>query len=375
MQHTRSPLLWTCAARPSGHRTSMAATIFNTTTVSSLLRTTRHFASSPAGTTTKSTNKARSPRILVTGALGQIGTELVPELRKLYGATNVIASDMRRGGKDEDDDPFVYIDITQFNDFERVVVEQRIDWLVHNASILSAAGELNPSLAIKVNFEGLNNALEVGRRHGLRVFAPSSIAGFGPTTPLDNTPNTTIMQPTTIYGISKVYGELMGSYYHTKWGLDFRSVRYPGIISSVAPPGGGTTDYAVDIFYKALQTGKFNCFLRKDSMLPMMYMPDCLRATIGILAAPPEQLKERTYNVAAVSFTPEQLAAAIRKHIPKFEISYQPDFRQAIADSWPRSLDDKEARLDWHWNHQYGLDAMVKDMLDKLRIKLAITNL
>jgi len=270
--------------------------------------------------------------------------------------------------------PFAYIDICRLNDFERVVVEQRIDWLIHNASILSAAGELNPSLALQVNFEGLNNALEISRRHKLRIFAPSSIAGFGPTTPLVNTPDVTVMQPRTIYGISKVYAELMGAYYHDKWGVDYRSVRYPGIISSVAPPGGGTTDYAVDIFYKALQEKKFTSFLSKDSMLPMMYMPDCLKATMSILCAPAESLRHRTYNVAAVSFTPEQLAAAIKKRIPEFEIAYKPDFRQAIADSWPRSLDDAEARKDWQWEHEYDLDAMVDDMLEKLRIKLNIKN-
>jgi len=295
----------------------------------------------------------------------------VPLLREKFGGDNVIASDMRKS-ENNHAGPFAYIDILKVNDFERVVVEQRIDWLVHNASVLSAAGELNPSLALQVNFEGLNNALEIARRHKLRIFAPSSIAAFGPTTPLVNTPDITVMQPRTIYGISKVYGELMGSYYHEKWGVDFRSVRYPGIISSVAPPGGGTTDYAVDIFYKALQEKKFTSFLRGDSMLPMMYMPDCLRATLMLLCAPQETLRHRTYNVAAVSFTPEQLAASIKKRIPEFEISYKPDFRQAIADSWPRSLDDNNARKDWKWAHQYDLDAMVDDMLAKLRVKLGI---
>eukprot|EP01089_Gocevia_fonbrunei_P017750 TRINITY_DN5848_c0_g1_i3.p1 TRINITY_DN5848_c0_g1~~TRINITY_DN5848_c0_g1_i3.p1 ORF type:complete len:217 (+),score=41.64 TRINITY_DN5848_c0_g1_i3:418-1068(+) len=212
--------------------------------------------------------------------------------------------------------------------------------------------------------------LELAHKHNLRLFAPSSIAAFGPTTPQDQTPDLTIMRPTTIYGVTKVYLELLGEYYNQKYNVDFRSLRYPGIISHVALPGGGTTDYAVDIFYKAIEDKKYNCFLKSNSELPMMHMQDCIEGTIKLLEAPAEKLTQRTYNLAAVSFTPEQLAEEIKKHIPEFEISYTPDFRQSIADSWPRSLDDSKAREDWGWSHNYDLPTMVKDMIHRLRIKL-----
>ncbi|KAL6076218.1 L-threonine 3-dehydrogenase, mitochondrial-like isoform X1 [Balamuthia mandrillaris] len=323
-----------------------------------------------------SSTSTRKPRVLITGGLGQIGTELVPALRQRYGAENVIAGDVRKPASSSglaDGGPFVYLNILQYTDLERTVVEHNVDWVIHNASILSATGEQNPSIALEVNVQGLNNVLELARRHNLRVLAPSSIAAFGPSSPRHNTPNTTIMRPNTIYGVSKVYLELLGEYYHTKFNVDFRSVRYPGIISNVAPPGGGTTDYAVEIFYKALQNGSYTSFLSARTELPMMYMPDCLKATTMLLEAPSEQLTSRTYNIAAMSFTPEELAAAIKKHMPEFAMSYKPDFRQTIADSWPCSLDDSDARRDWNWKHDYDLDALVKDMLEKLRVKLKLT--
>lgn len=317
------------------------------------------------------TSRAPAKRVLVTGGLGQIGTELVPFLRQRYGPENVVSGDVRKPEAGSEG-PFAYLDVLNLSDLERVIVEHRVDWMVHNVSILSAKGELNPSLALEVNVTGLHNVLEAARRHNLRVFVPSSIAAFGPSTPRDNTPDVTIQQPNTIYGVTKVYGELLGAYYNKKFDLDFRALRYPGVISSVAPPGGGTTDYAVDIFYKALQTREFRCFLRDDSMLPMMYMPDCLAATVQLLEADAPLLKQRTYNVAAISFTPKELTASIRRHIPDLRVTYSPDFRQAIADSWPRSLDDSAARRDWGWSPEFDLDKMVDDMLAKLRIKLQL---
>jgi len=250
------------------------------------------------------------------------------------------------------------------------IVDHQITWLVHNASILSAAGELDPLLAMKVNIDGLHNALELARRHRLRILSPSSIAAFGPTTPRDATPDVTIMRPTTIYGVSKVYVELLGEYYERRFGVDFRSLRYPGIISYQSPPGGGTTDYAVDIFWQALQHGRYECFLSSDTSLPMMFMPDCVRATVQLLQTPAERLRQRTFNVAAFSFTPAQLTAAIRTWLPRLQVTYKPDFRQRIADSWPRSLDDAEARRQWDWSPKYSLLDMCDEMLKNVALKL-----
>jgi len=317
-------------------------------------------------------------RILITGCLGQIGTELVELLRKKYGSENVIASDVRKPFSKEflKRGPWAYLNVMDPNSFSRVIVEHKIDWLIHNSSILSATGERDPKKAIDINILGIQNALEAAAQHQLRIFAPSSIAAFGPTTPRDNTPNLTIMRPTTIYGVSKVYLELLGEYYHKKYAVDFRSLRYPGIISSETLPGGGTTDYAVEIFYEALKHGKYTCFLSENSELPMMYMPDCLKATQNLLEAPLEHLTERVYNVSGVSFTPKQVAEQIKKYMPNFEIQYKPDWniRQKIADSWPKSLDDSLARKDWKWKHSYDLDAMTRDMLVRLRDKLKAQN-
>jgi len=225
----------------------------------------------------------------------------------------------------------------------------------------------NVQLAMQVNLLGLQNVLETARKYELKVFAPSTIAAFGPTTPRNNTPDITIMRPTTIYGITKVYLELLGEYYFNKFGVDFRSLRYPGVISSEAPPGGGTTDYAVEIFHEAIKNKSYTSFLKNDTVLPMMFMPDCLKSTLQLLEAPSEKLTQRTYNVTAVSFSPEELANEIKKHIPDFKITYKPDFRQKIADSWPKSLDDSIARADWAWNHEYDLKKMTSEMLKNIK--------
>ncbi len=303
-------------------------------------------------------------RILITGSLGQIGTELSSVLRQKYGKENVICTDIRKP-TDElyEQGPYKYLDVLNFNSFNQLVVDYDIDWIVHNAGILSAVGEKNPKLAMDVNIRGFENAIQTAKNHGLRILSPSSIAAFGPSTPKINTPDLTIMRPTTIYGVSKVYIELLGEYYHKKWDVDFRSIRYPGIISSKAPPGGGTTDYAISIFHDAILGKTYQSFLDKNATLPMMYMPDCLRGTSELLATDNENLKQRTFNLAAISFSPSELADAIRKYIPDFEIEYKPDFRQKIADSWPKSIDDHNAREQWGWKHEYDLDAMTRDMI------------
>ncbi|MHA2171215.1 MAG: NAD-dependent epimerase/dehydratase family protein [Candidatus Kariarchaeaceae archaeon] len=309
--------------------------------------------------------------ILVTGSLGQIGTELVELLRTKYGKEQVFGTDIRKI-TDHDLGPYKYLDVLQKGDIKRLVVENDIDWIIHNASLLSAAGEKNPHLALNVNIRGFENVVDVAREYQLRILAPSSIAAFGPSTPKVMTPDLTIMRPNTIYGLSKVYIELLGEYYHNKWGVDFRSLRYPGIISSKSPPGGGTTDYAVNIFYDALTKGKYQCFLDAATELPMMYMPDCLEGTIRLLEVDTSQLDQRTFNIAAISFTPAELVTAIQTHLPEFSIEYQPDFRQVIADSWPRSINDQEARRQWGWSHTYDLAMMVDDMLTNLSAKLNI---
>jgi len=313
-----------------------------------------------------------TPRIMITGCLGQIGSDLVSVLRQKYGAESVVATDVKKPARASflRDGPFLYADVVDYASLAQIVVEHKIDWLIHNSSILSANGELNPQLALDVNVKGIQNALELAKNHNLRILAPSSIAVFGPTTPKDNTPDTTIMRPSTVYGLTKVHLELLGEYYHKRFGVDFRSLRYPGVISSEALPGGGTTDYAVEIFYYALRNKPYECFLKEDTGLPMMYMPDTIKATINLLEAPSEKLTQRVYNVHGLTFTPKELYDSIRSHITDFKISYKPDFRQNIADSWPRSLDDTAARNDWGWRPEYGIDKITKDMIDKLRKKL-----
>jgi nucleoside-diphosphate-sugar epimerase len=306
----------------------------------------------------------------VTGAVGQIGSELTLALRERYGADNVVATGHKtqpspalRGSG-----PFEFIDVTQRETIEAVVETYRIDTIYHLAAILSAVGEQKPQLAWDVNINGLYNVLEVARERNLnRVFCPSSIAAFGPETPRDNTPQETVLLPRTMYGVTKVAGELLCNYYFYRCGLDVRGVRYPGIISSETPPGGGTTDYAVEIFYEAIKHKRYNCFLEEDTVLPMMYMPDCINGTIQLMEADLSCLtRHADYNLAAFSFSPEELVAEIEKHIPDLACSYNPDFRQQIADSWPRTIDDSAAREDWGWEPQYDLGAMVQDMLEKL---------
>ena len=312
----------------------------------------------------------RAPRIIITGAAGQIGSELTMVLRERYGSENVVATGHRTppSAKLRDSGPFEVIDVTRRETVEPIVDKYKIDTVYHLAAILSAAGEKNPQLAWDVNINGLYNVLELAReRKMVRVFCPSSIAAFGPETPRENTPQETVLRPKTMYGLTKVAGELLCDYYFQRFGLDVRGVRYPGIISSETPPGGGTTDYAVEIFYEAIKHKRYTCFLRPDSMLPMMYMPDCLNATIMLMEADVSKLKHHCdFNLAAFSFDPAQLVAAIQKHVPEFTCDYKPDFRQKIADSWPMSIDDSSARAEWNWKPQYDLPNMVKDMLDKL---------
>ncbi len=313
-------------------------------------------------------------RFLVTGSYGQIGTELVGALRKKYGGKNVIATGRKKPPEILlKDGPYLHLDILDPNQIHSMLVDNDIDIIIHNASVLSGFGEKNPQLAYRTNVEGSYNILEAARILKLdQVMIPSSIAAFGPSTPRDNTPNDVIMRPTSAYGVTKVFIELWGEYYTKRFGVDFRSLRYPGIISSEALPGGGTTDYAVEIFYEALKNKKYTSFLDKGTYLPMMYMPDCIKCTMDLIEAPEEKLVHRSYNITAMSFAPEEIAAEVKKHIPEFEMSYEPDFRQAIAESWPASLDDSVARDEWGWTPDYDLAAMVKDMLEKLSKKLGI---
>ncbi|MDJ0944761.1 MAG: L-threonine 3-dehydrogenase [Kiloniellales bacterium] len=313
-------------------------------------------------------------RILVTGALGQIGSELVPALRARYGRDRVIASDIRMmpAGEQAEEGPYEHADCTQAHQVLEVVRRYDIGRIYHMAALLSAVAEDKPQVAWTVNMSGLYNTLEVARQYDCAVFFPSSIGAFGPTTPRDQTPQDTIQRPTTMYGVSKVAGEMLCDYYALRFGIDTRGVRLPGLISYVAPPGGGTTDYAVDIFYHALRYGRYTCFLKPDTCLDMMYMPDAIRAMIEVMEADPARLVHRNaFNITAMSFTPQVLAEAIRKHLPGFTIDYEVDpVRQAIADSWPRSLDDSAAREEWDWAPAYDLPAMTGDMLSKLDAKL-----
>jgi len=313
-------------------------------------------------------------RILVTGSVGQIGSELTMELRRLYGNENVVAVGHKTQPSEElrESGPFQFIDIQDRKELEIVVKQYDIDTIYNMAAILSAVGEKNPHLCWEVNMNGFMNVLEVAREYELaRIINPSSIAVFGPQTPRDNTPTETILQPTTMYGVTKVASELLGHYYFHRFGLDVRGVRLPGIISYKTLPGGGTTDYAVAIFYEAIQHKSYKCFVREDTVLPMMYMPDALKALVDLANAPLEKLKHHSnFNVGAMSFSAGELAAEIKKHIPEFKVTYEPDFRQAIADSWPRSVDDSVARQEWGWSPEYDLERMTEDMIEKLTEKL-----
>ncbi|GGY14545.1 NAD-dependent epimerase/dehydratase family protein [Massilia dura] len=315
-------------------------------------------------------------RILVIGANGQIGSELVEALSHKHGAHNVFASDISPKnlyGAEQ----YQVVNVLDEEALAQLISSQDITQVYQLAAMLSATGEQAPLKAWKLNMDGLLNILEIARERGeigkpLKVFWPSSIAAFGPNTPQDATPQMTVMDPTSIYGISKLAGERLCEYYHLKYGVDVRSIRYPGIISYKSPPGGGTTDYAIAIFHAALRGERYECFLGPQTTLPMIYMPDAIRATIELMDAPADQVKIRSsYNVAGVSFSPEELAAAIKARVPHFAVSYRPDSRQQIADTWPKSLDDAAARADWGWRARIGVDEIVRDMLANIDVKVS----
>jgi nucleoside-diphosphate-sugar epimerase len=320
-------------------------------------------------------HKMADKKILVIGATGQIGSELVPELRKLYGKDNVIACmHSKKLCMELEDGPNECLDVTNKTEIESLVKKYKINEIYHLAALLSATGEKDPMKAWDINMNSLIHILEISREskekgNNIRIFWPSSIAVFGPTTP-KKAPQETVLEPSTMYGITKVAGELLCSYYKSKFNVDVRGLRYPGIISYKTLPGGGTTDYAVEIFYEAIKNKKYDCFVCKETMLPMMYMPDCIKSTIQLMNAPLENLKHVCYNLSAMSFSAEELYKEIKKYIPEFECQHKPDFRQKIADSWPREIDDSVARKEWGWKPDYGTKEMVKDMIEKISEKL-----
>jgi nucleoside-diphosphate-sugar epimerase len=311
-----------------------------------------------------------STKILIIGACGQIGTELTQKLRSIYGNDNVIASDIRKLNNDiVNNGIFEVVNALDYNQIEHLIEQYQITDVYLMAALLSATAEKNPAFAWDLNMNSLFHVLNLAKAGKIKkIFWPSSIAVFGPTTPRHNTPQYTIMEPTTVYGISKQTGERWCEYYHNIYGVDVRSIRYPGLISWSTEPGGGTTDYAVDIYHKALKDGKYECFLSEETALPMMYMDDAIRATVEIMQASSEQIKIRSsYNLSGISFTPAEIATEIKKHIPDFTISYKPDFRQKIADSWPASIDDSSAREDWNWKHEFDMASMTEEMLTHLK--------
>ena len=315
----------------------------------------------------------RSIKILVIGATGQIGSGLTVALRKRYGSENVVAAwYWPKPAAALRDGPYEHLDVNDRPRLSRLVRKHEVDTIYHLAALLSATGEKDPNEAWRVNMGGLLSVLDLARANaGMKVFWPSSMGVFGAGVPRVATPQVAPLLPTTMYGVTKVAGELLCDYYHRRYAVDVRCLRYPGIVSSEAPPGGGTTDYAVEIFYDAIKKGRYTCFLRSDSTMPMMYMPDCIKASMDIMTAPASRVRTRTgYNVAGMSFSPAELVEEIRKHIPGFECRYRPDFRQKIADSWPMSLDDSEARKDWGWEPSYDLASMTEDMIARLRARL-----
>jgi nucleoside-diphosphate-sugar epimerase len=320
------------------------------------------------------TNKqVMNTKILIIGACGQIGSELTAKLREIYGLDNVIASDIRKGEqKVFETGPFELVDAMNFDQVADLVEKYQVTDVYLMAALLSATAEKNPAFAWELNMNSLFHVLNLAKAGKIKkIFWPSSIAVFGPTTPRVNTPQYTVMEPSTVYGISKQAGERWCEYYYNKFGVDVRSIRYPGLISWTTPPGGGTTDYAVDIYYKAIEDKKYTCFLSEQTALPMMYMDDAIKATISIMQAPAEQIKIRSsYNLSAISFTPAEIAESIKTRIPEFTISYEPDFRQAIADSWPASIDDSSAREDWGWKNDFDMEKMTDTMLTNLSEKL-----
>ncbi|WP_282140747.1 L-threonine 3-dehydrogenase [Cytobacillus oceanisediminis] len=312
-------------------------------------------------------------RIMITGALGQIGSELTLKLREIYGTDNVIATDIRKNESEAaQSGPFEMVDVTDAKSMLDTAKKYNVDTVIHMAALLSATAEANPVFAWNLNMGGLMNALETARECSAQFFTPSSIGAFGPSTPKDNTPQDTIHRPTTMYGVNKVAGELLSDYYYYKFGVDTRGLRFPGLISYVTPPGGGTTDYAVEIYYEAIKNGRYTSYIDQGTYMDMMYMPDALNAIVNLMEADADKLIHRnSFNVTAMSFEPEQIAAEIRKHIPGFEISYEVDpVRQAIADSWPNSIDASAAKEEWGFKADFDLAKMTADMLDKLRTKL-----
>jgi nucleoside-diphosphate-sugar epimerase len=312
-------------------------------------------------------------KILITGALGQIGSELTGKLRSIYGQDNVIATDIRRNDSEAaTNGPFEILDVMDAKAMGEIAQRYQVDTIMHMAALLSATAEAKPQFAWNLNMGGLMNALETARELQCQFFTPSSIGAFGPSTPKDLTPQDTIQRPTTMYGVNKVAGELLADYYFQRFGVDTRGVRFPGLISYAAPPGGGTTDYAVEIYYEAIKNGKYTSYINKGTYMDMMYMPDALDAIVNLMEANPDKLIHRNaFNVTAMSFDPEEIAAAIKKHIPEFELSYAVDpVRQAIADSWPNSIDATAAAQEWGFKAKYDLASMTSDMLDKLRNKL-----
>ncbi|MFA7192209.1 MAG: NAD-dependent epimerase/dehydratase family protein [Candidatus Paceibacterota bacterium] len=312
-------------------------------------------------------------KILIIGACGQIGVELTLALRKIHGNENVIASDIRgEHAMLAGTGPYYTLDATDAEGTRAIVEKEGVTDIYLLAALLSATGEKNPKLCWDLNMNSLRQILDLGVEKKLKIFWPSSIAVFGPTTPRENTQLHTIIEPTTMYGVTKYAGEMLCQYYANKFGLDVRSVRYPGLISWKSEPGGGTTDYAVEIFYEAIKNKKYSCFLSENTYLPMMYMDDAIRATIELMQAPLENIKTRmSYNLSAISFSPTEIAGELKKHMPEFEISYAPDHRQAIANSWPASIDDSDARADWGWKHEFDLEKMTEVMLENLKNKLA----
>ncbi len=310
------------------------------------------------------------PKILIIGACGQIGSELCLNLREKHGADQVIASDIREGNQNLlDSGPFEILDATNYDALEDLVLHYDVDEIYLMAAMLSGTAEKFPMKAWSLNMNTLFNVLQLAKDKKIsKIFWPSSIAVFGPSTPKNDTPQQTIMEPSTVYGISKQTGERWCDYYHKRYGVDVRSIRYPGLISYKTPPGGGTTDYAIEIFHEALKEKKYTCFLSEDTALPMMYMDDAIKATIDIMEAPSESIKIRSsYNLGGISFTPKEIASAIKKQIPDFTINYEPDFRQAIADSWPSSINDANAKKDWNWSHKFELQDIVNKMITGIK--------
>ncbi len=310
------------------------------------------------------------PKILIVGACGQIGSELTLALRDLYGQDSVVASDIRpSSSKALSEGPFELLDASNYTNFLDVVTKHQIEEVYMMAAMLSGTAEKFPEKAWELNMSSLFNVLNLGKEKWIKkIFWPSSIAVFGPTTPKTNTPQQTIMEPVTVYGISKQAGERWCAYYHKRYGVDVRSIRYPGLISYKTPPGGGTTDYAIEIFHEAIKQDTYTSFLSSETALPMMYMDDAIHATISIMTAATEAIKVRSsYNLAGVSFTPAELSAELQKHFPDFKMNYEADFRQEIADSWPNSIDDTQAQLDWGWKHDFDLKMIVKEMLDGVK--------